>query len=122
MGLGIIHWGCGGEAPDRVSKQNLVRLGQVVMSIWKNVIINSFKKLGLLCGIDTSAKCNCQKKTPKTSWVFFAELKKGLKITEKPPKTSWVFFEKLKNVLKIAKKPPKTSWVFFEIEKCAKDC
>ena len=26
--------GCGGGAPDRVSEQNLVRLGQVVRSIW----------------------------------------------------------------------------------------
>ena len=32
-GLGVIHWGCGGGAPDRISEQNLVRLGQVVMSI-----------------------------------------------------------------------------------------
>ena len=32
-GVGVIDWGCGGEAPDRVSQQNLVRLGQVVMSI-----------------------------------------------------------------------------------------
>ena len=33
-GLGVIHWGCGGGVPDRVSEQNLVMLGQVVMSIW----------------------------------------------------------------------------------------
>jgi hypothetical protein len=42
-------------------------------------------------------------------------------LPKKTPKTSWVFFTELKNVLNIDEKKPKISWVFFEIEKCAKN-
>ena len=46
-GVGVTHWGCGGRAPDRISKQNLVRLGQVVISIWNSIW--KYVKNALIC-------------------------------------------------------------------------
>jgi hypothetical protein len=44
LGNQAFIWGCGGKGPDRVSEQNLVRLGQVTTCQYEIYIENILKK------------------------------------------------------------------------------